>query len=151
MVIDVLENNEKYHCLHPLFGKAFSYIAETNLLQLPTGKYHIVDDSLIAIVNEYNTVDAAFEQCEAHKKYIDIQYIISGKEYIGHAFLTNQPPSQQYDAEKDYWLFADKPNFFSHLKAGEFAIFFPTDLHMPNIQILNPAPVKKLVLKVAVL
>lgn len=150
MVIDTLQNAILYYHLGPKFVKAFQYLTETDFSQVPKGKYEIDGTDIIAIVNEYNTVPASGEQMEAHKKYIDVQYIVSGQELIGHDFLHQQAPSKAYDAEADYWLFGQAPSFFSKMQQGMFAIFFPTDLHMPNIQVKDASPVKKVVIKVSV-
>lgn len=76
--------------------------------------------------------------------------MVSGSELIGHDFLGEQVPSRAYDETADYQLFAEHPVFFSRLEKGMFAIFFPTDLHMPNIRVSTPMPVKKVVIKIAV-
>ncbi|MDF2189898.1 YhcH/YjgK/YiaL family protein [Paraflavitalea sp. CAU 1676] len=150
MVIDTLENAALYNHLGPKFVKAFRYLSETDFSNVPKGKYEIDGTDVIAIVNEYDTVAASGEQMEAHKKYIDVQYIVRGEELIGHDFLRQQEPSKAYDDTNDFWLFGGKPSFFSHMKTGMFAIFYPTDLHMPNIQVQGAAPVKKVVMKVSV-
>jgi YhcH/YjgK/YiaL family protein len=105
---------------------------------------------MYAIVNEYDTVAASGEQMEAHKKYIDVQYIVQGEELIGHAFLGGQTPSQVYDEEKDFMLFGGEPSFFSTLQQGHFAIFFPGDLHMPGLMVKEKGRVKKVVVKITV-
>lgn len=150
MVIDTLENAALYENLGPRFALGFQYLRETDFSQVAKGKYEIDGTNLIAIVNEYDTIDQLGEQMEAHKKYIDIQYIVSGEELIGHDLLQQQVPSKAYDEENDFWLFADTPTFFSKMRAGMFAIFFPTDLHMPNIRVQEATPVKKVVLKLRV-
>jgi YhcH/YjgK/YiaL family protein len=150
MILDLLQNAKLYYALGPRFVKAFEYLASTDFTTVEKGKYELDGTSLFAIVNEYDTVDPLKEQMEAHKKYIDIQYMVAGAERMGHALLQSQTPSQAYDAEKDFWLFGDAPSFFSVVQQGMFAIFFPGDLHMPNIMIDAPAPVKKVVIKVAV-
>ncbi|MCK7554284.1 YhcH/YjgK/YiaL family protein [Chitinophaga sedimenti] len=150
MIIDTLQQAHLYAGLGPQFVKAFEYLTTTDVAALPKGKYEIDGQNIFAIVNEYDSVDAATEQMEAHKKHIDVQYIVSGAELIGHDFLVKQTPSKAYDEEADYMLFAEKPAFFSQLSQGCFAIFFPTDLHMPNIKIDAPAPVKKIVIKIRV-
>ncbi|WP_276481099.1 YhcH/YjgK/YiaL family protein [Paraflavitalea pollutisoli] len=150
MVIDTLENAALYENLGPRFAQGFKYLRETDFSQVAKGKYELDGTNLIAIVNEYDTIDQLGEQMEAHKKYIDVQYIVSGEELIGHDLLQQQVPSKAYDAENDFWLFADTPTFFSKMQAGMFAIFFPTDLHMPNIRVHEPTPVKKVVLKLRV-
>ncbi|MBO9205197.1 MULTISPECIES: YhcH/YjgK/YiaL family protein [Niastella] len=150
MIIDLLSNAHLYFNQGPLFKKAFEYLAQTDFSNVEKGKYELDGQNLFAIVNEYDTVNPANEQMESHKKYIDIQYIVSGAERIGHEFLKGQTPSKAYDEEKDFMLFGEKPSFFSVIQQGMFAVFFPHDLHMPNIMIDAPAPVKKVVIKVAV-
>ncbi|MCS3799291.1 YhcH/YjgK/YiaL family protein [Niastella sp. OAS944] len=150
MIIDLLSNAQLYYNQGPLFKKAFEYLANTDFSKVEKGKYELDGTNLFAIVNEYDTIATDNEQMESHKKYIDIQYIVSGAERIGHDLLTTQKPSKAYDDEKDFMLWGEKPSFFSVIKAGMFAVFFPHDLHMPNIMIDNAAPVKKVVIKVAV-
>ncbi|WP_143310899.1 YhcH/YjgK/YiaL family protein [Chitinophaga vietnamensis] len=150
MIIDTLQQASLYHGLGQRFITAFDYLARTDFTRLEKGKYEIDGSHIFAIVNEYDTVDASSEQMEAHKKYIDVQYIVQGEEMIGHNFMNGQQPSQAYSDSEDYMLFAEKPSFFTKLQQGHFAIFFPTDLHMPNLQVSAPAPVKKVVIKISV-
>ena len=150
MIIDLLSNAHLYYNQGPRFKKAFEYLAQTDFSKVEKGKYELDGTNLFAIVNEYDTVAPDNEQMESHKKYIDIQYIVTGVERIGHDFLQQQTPSKAYDTEKDFMLFAEKPSFFSILNQGMFAIFFPHDLHLPNIMIDTPVYVKKIVIKVSV-
>jgi len=150
MIIDLLSNAHLYYNQGPLFKKAFEYLAQTDFSKVEKGKYELDGQNLFAIVNEYDSVSPDNEQMESHKKYIDIQYIVTGGERIGHDFLKAQTPSKAYDEEKDFMLFGEKPSFFSVLQQGMFAIFFPHDLHMPNIMIDKAAYVKKVVIKVRV-
>ena len=150
MIIDLLKNAHLYYSLGARFKTAFEYLQKTDFTKLEKGKYEIDGENIFAIVNEYDTIDASTEQMESHKKYIDIQYIVYGAERIGHELLQQQVPSKAYDEEKDFMLFGEAPAFFSVLEQGMFAIFFPHDLHMPNLKIDGPQPVKKVVMKVAV-
>jgi YhcH/YjgK/YiaL family protein len=150
MVIDTLQNAALYYSLGPKFIKAFDYLANTDLTSITKGKYEIDGTDIFAIVNEYDTVPSSGEQLEAHKKYIDVQYIVRGQELIGHDWLRQQVPSKAYDETADYMLFGEPPSFFSRMEQGMFAIFFPTDLHMPNIMVNKASPVKKIVIKVSV-
>src|ERR1700755_2245584 len=115
MIIDTLQNAPLYQGLGAPFSKAFDYLANTDFSQVEKGKYEIDGTHVFAIVNEYDTVPASGQQMEAHKKHIDVQYIVSGHELIGHDFLQQQAPSKAYDDEKDFMLFAEKPAFFSTL------------------------------------
>jgi YhcH/YjgK/YiaL family protein len=150
MVIDSLQNADRYASLHPGFEAAFNYLRTAHLQAAAPGRHPINGDELFAIIQEYDTIDAAAEQMEAHKKYIDIQYMISGAELVGHALLSSQQPSKAYDAENDFMLFGEVPSFFTRMDTGTFMIFFPTDLHMPCIKEDVPVRVKKVVIKVRV-
>ncbi len=150
MVVDHLAQADKYKALHPGISKALDYLKNTDFMQMAVGRYELEGDKLTAIVNEYATVDAAAEQMEAHRKYIDVQYIVSGAEQMGIACFQNQTISKEYDVEKDYLLVADAPDYFIRVSPGMFTIFFPTDLHMPNLIDRESTTVRKVVMKVAV-
>lgn len=150
MILDTLENAYRYYGLGEKFIKAFEYLAQTDFSTLEKGKYEIDGKNIFAIVNEYETIDPSGEKMESHRKYIDVQYIVSGAELIGHDFMQEKQPSKAYSEEDDYMLFAEKPSFFSLLAQDHFAIFFPTDLHMPNLRVDTPGPVKKVVIKISV-
>jgi YhcH/YjgK/YiaL family protein len=147
MILDTLQNAHLYYGLGDRFITAFEYLKTTDFEKVEKGKYEIGDD-IFAIVNEYDTVDTADELMESHKKYIDVQYIVKGAELVGHDFLQEKVPSKAYDETADFMLFAETPVFFSRLDQGNFAIFFPSDLHMPNIKIDKPILVKKVVVKI---
>ncbi|MCW3121597.1 MAG: hypothetical protein JWQ38_1089 [Flavipsychrobacter sp.] len=95
-------------------------------------------------------MDSATEQMEAHRKYVDVQYMITGAELVGHMLYSGQVPSKEYSDAEDFMLFPDTPSFFSLFSAGTFMVFFPTDLHMPCIKVTETAKVKKIVIKVRV-
>lgn len=147
MVIDKIENAELYAHLSPLIKKAFRYIRETDFNALEPGKYVIEHDNLFSILMEYDTKDIKDCQLEAHRKYIDVQYMISGSELVGVTPYVSQAVTKAYSDEDDYALFAGDPSLI-RFEAGQFAIFFPGDLHMPGLKITESAKVKKAVLKV---
>jgi YhcH/YjgK/YiaL family protein len=150
MVIDHLHNAGKYYGLGNGIEKALRFLQEHDLLSLENGKHTIIEDKVFAIVQEYETKDPALEKLESHRKYIDVQYVVKGEERMGHALLKNQNPSRAYNADDDYMLFDEAPDFFSVVKEGMFTIFFPNDLHMPCIQHGATTQVKKIVFKIAV-
>ena len=150
MIIDRLENALTYNAVHKRISTAFWYLHTTNLAAIAPGKYEIEGDDLFAIVQEYDTLDAADEQMESHRKYIDVQYVVQGEELVGHALLNDQKVAKEYDADKDFILYADAPSFFTKMAAGTFMVFFPTDLHMPCVKVNESARVKKVVVKMKV-
>jgi len=150
MIIDSLSNAKKYFCVHPLFAKAFEYIQSQNLEMIEPGTYDISGDQLKAIVSDKagKTVEESTAKFECHDKHIDIQLCIKGKEKIG--WKPRNTCSQQkaeYNPEKDVTFFKDAPDMYFQLTGGQFAIFFPDDVHAPMI---GEGEIKKMVIKVKV-
>lgn len=149
MVIDKIENSGLYENLSPRIKKAFDYIKKTNFNQMEMGKHLIEGETIFCKLMEYETKDVKDCNLEAHHKYIDVQYIISGKEFIGITTLISQKPITNYD-EKDDYTFYQGPSSLVLLEAGQFAVFFPDDVHMPAIKTDAPAKLKKAVIKVLI-
>lgn len=150
MIIDDISQHQKYHSINRLFEQAFQYLTTTNFEAMPLGKVTLIPNQLYAIVNEYTTIPAEGELSEAHEKFIDIQYIVSGIEKIGVSFLANSTKHKPYQPEDDVTLFQNPPSFFAVLHPYQFTILFPTDVHLPNIVYKEPTIVRKVVMKVAV-
>lgn len=128
------------------------YLKNTNFSNLENGKYTILEDKVFAIVQDYNSKQKSEGKFEAHRKYIDIQFIVKGEEQIGVGKLDDFEESTKYDEEKDIVFLNPKATAkinFVKLKEKEFAIFYPNDAHMPSIAINLPSYVKKIVVKVA--
>jgi YhcH/YjgK/YiaL family protein len=147
MILDRLENAKHYFGLHPHIDEALTFLINGEFNQLPLGR-HSINPNLDAIIDEYETQAADTSQYEAHQRYIDVQYLIAGDEYMGIAPLTNQQPSQPYNDNEDYALYQIAGQMI-HVKSGMFVIFFPTDLHMPCIG-TPPRKIKKVVMKARV-
>lgn len=148
MIIDTLENASRYSGLHPLFAKAFDYIKMTGLEQTEPGKYDIDGENLKAVFMNKKGMSAAesIAKFECHNKNIDIQLCLAGSESIG--WKPRQDcilPKGDYNSEKDVQFYNDAPDMYFQLKPGQFAIFYPEDVHAPMI---GEGEIKKLVIKV---
>ena len=148
MIFDYINNLSKYERLSDNLATALSFISNTNLQNLDMGKHSINSDDIFYMIDEYKTKPSVEGKLEAHKKYIDIQTMISGSEYIGHALLSNQKVLRDYDELYDYTLYQGDATFIN-LVPGSFAIFYPNDLHMPGIDEYK-TDVKKMVIKVRI-
>lgn len=148
MVVDRLACAATYHGLSPLLRRALQHLAETDWHALPPGRHDVDGSRLFAIVSDYDTKPADDVPWEAHRRYIDVQYVLSGVERIGHAPLSRLDAGA-YDDGRDL-LPASGPGEFVTLDAGAFAILFPQDAHRPGVAVDAPQPVRKVVLKVAV-
>jgi len=150
MIIDTLSNASKYYSAHPLFAKAFEYIQHTNLDTIEMGKYEIDADNLKAIFSnkEGMSAEVSTSKFECHNKHIDIQLCISGNEEMGWKPREKcVTPNGGYNEEKDVQLYNDQPDTYFKLTDGQFAIFFPEDVHAPMI---GDKSIKKLVIKVKI-
>ena len=126
----------------------FNYLQQTDLSAVPAGTVQIDGDRVFAMIQEYNTKPRAQGFWESHRKYIDIQYVVSGVEQMGYVNIA-QVSNGAYDADKDLIMHEGSGSFIL-LPAGMFTLLFPNDVHMPQIAVDNPHPVKKVVVKVAV-
>ena len=149
MILDHLHNAHLYESMHPLFAKVFEYLKKTDFTVVENGKYELAGEDLFAIVNSYYTEPREVRKWEAHRKYIDIQYMVSGTEEMAVAPLHTMKIIQPYQQENDYALF-EGPGDTITVSAGFFTIFYPTDVHMPNLIHQQTCHVKKVVLKVRV-
>ena len=149
MIVDTLQNASKYFSVHPLFAKAFEYINKTDWANTEVGKYDI-DNGLKSILSNGpgKTKEVSIAKFECHNKNIDIQFCIKGNELIGwkprEKCITE---NGGYNEEKDVQFYSDAPDMYFQLTDGQFAIFFPEDVHAPMI---GEGEIRKLVIKVKI-
>jgi len=149
MIIDTLQNAPRYFSVHPLFAKAFEFIGQTDLANAPDGKSDIGEGLKAIFSNKAGTTaEASVAKFECHNEHIDIQLCINGVETIGwkprEKCVTE---NGGYNPDKDVQLYHEQPDIYFQLTNGQFAIFFPEDVHAPMI---GDGVIKKLVLKVKI-
>lgn len=149
MILDHLSNAALYQFANPLIQRGLEFLKSTPMASLPLGRTDIDGDRLLAINQEYPTKPLTECFWEAHRKYIDIQYMISGQERIDYAPIDSLEIAVPYDAAKDRAELTGAGSSLE-LSAGMFAIFYPHDAHRPCVQAMESARVKKIVLKAAV-
>ncbi len=139
-----------YAAHQEMWDKAFAFLKNSDLSNMPLGRVEL-GDQMYANIEEYIPREHENTRFEAHRKYIDIQYIIAGKEIIGLTDIKNMTVIESYNAEKDI-EFGTAPEF-TGLKAvpGIFFLFFPDDAHRPCMRDgNNEEMVRKVVVKVPV-
>jgi biofilm protein TabA len=151
MILDTLPLWQRYAAIHPRFAAAFSFLDGVTPATAD-GRHDIDGDALYALVQRYRTRSAAGMQLEAHRRYIDVQFIARGREVIHWAPLASlSEVTLPYDTTKDAGLFAlPAATVPLRLVAGQFAILFPDDAHAPCCAWDEPEDVLKVVVKVAV-
>lgn len=152
MIVDHITQSSEYCGLHPRLEAAFAYLRNTDFSTLEDGRYAIQGDDMYALVVTYDTEspDSENRRFETHERYIDVQYVRSGRECIYSCHRNDLRQATEYDAEKDVTFYEHGDGMALNLKDGYWAVFFPQDAHMPGCIWNAPETVKKVVVKVRV-
>lgn len=148
MIKDKLSNAKIYFGISANLKKGFEWLINNDLKNIEDGKYIIEGDKIFANVQSYNTKDDA--PYEGHRKYIDIQYMIEGKEKIGITNYENCTTLEAYNEEKDIEFLNSENKSYQILEEGDFLVFFPQDAHQPALNLNEKLFVKKVIVKVAI-
>lgn len=138
--------------MDPKMEKAVHFLTHENLEKLTPGTIPVDGNQVYVKVMNYSTVPDEELKYEAHKKYIDIHYVISGKEAIMYLDTRKMDTVDEYNPEKD--VFHGNPRRKEDvsrvvLSAGDLAIAYPTDAHAPKGMVGQAAMIHKIVIKIA--
>ena len=148
MILDTLDQAERYKSLHPLFARAFDFLRSTDLLALAPGKHAVEGEDLFAIVEHCAGRTRAQARLESHRRYIDIQLVLEGVDEMGWRPLAQcTRPLGEFDSARDIRFYDDAPSSWLATPAGSFCMFFPDDAHAP---LVSDGMVRKVVMKIAV-
>ncbi len=132
------------------WDRAFSFLSEQNLASLNPGRHELEGENLYANIEEYVTKNEEDTKYEAHKKYADIQYLITGEEKIGVVPLERTTITDLYNSEIDASFSIASIDNFRIAAPGRFFVFFPNDAHRPGVKSGENQKVKKVVVKVRI-
>ena len=149
MIIDNIKNAVLYYGIGEKIRKALKFLEETDFSGIEPGKYEIDGTDLFYMVQHYKARQLADSVWEAHKKYIDIQYVFWGEEIIGYSHIDVLSIKKPYDESGDAVLLDGKGDFCT-VKSGFFMILNPEDAHMPGVSTGKQEDIKKVVVKIAV-
>lgn len=147
MIVDTLENLEKYKEVNPLFPKVVEFLKTHDLSSLEIGKIELQGSDLFIKVAQAKPKTKEQAKIEAHKNYLDIQIPVSNTEVMGYTPLKDCKEATAYNVEKDVLFFGGLADSYLTVKPGMFAIFFPQDGHAPGV---TPDGLKKVIVKVRV-
>ena len=148
--IDKVQFAKQYHLNQAEWDKAFAYLKNTDLKMLATGRHEIDGDNVYASVTEAPTKDYDKTAFESHRKYIDLQYVITGEENMAKAPVSSLAVFKPYNETTDLANYTGEGKIF-RVPAGTFMLFFPTEAHRPNITPGGNKVVKKIVIKIKVM
>ena len=150
MIIDSIKNIETYKVLSSDIYEGLKFIAKSNSdIKLGT---HTLNNNVIAIVSEYETIESFERGFEAHKHVIDIQYPIIGVERVKWSPIEDMDVNIPYDKSQDRTFFKNPHINSTHVDIGNgiFAIMFPSDGHGPQHYVTQPELIKKITIKVSI-
>ena len=149
MIIDKIENIGIYTGMSEKIAKSLNILKNIDLSMPPDIKHE--EHDFFYMLQKYQTGPAKEKKLEAHKNYIDIQYIVNGEEILEYSLIDNLELVQTYDEQKDvaFYKTPDDVNKIV-LKSGMYCILFPNDGHNLRIQVKQPTEVLKVLVKVKV-
>jgi len=149
MIIDVIQNAEFYYGLSDKMEIALKFLKENKFEEMAAGRYEILGDKVYALVQEYTPKEIEEYEYEAHRKYIDIQFVVSGKERMAYSYIDNLSISKEYDEIKERLRLKGNGDLIT-VKENSFVIFMPSDAHAPCLKLDDCSHVKKVVVKVSI-
>lgn len=131
-------------------NEAVAIIQSLNYEEMELGK-KVINDDLYLLIQKYESKDPAVARHEAHKNYVDIQYVVEGKEAIEIAPVSAMEVDEPYSEERDVVFFKQPAQAATFvLTDGGYAVLYPEDSHKPGIAVGEPTTVKKIVGKVRI-
>ncbi len=131
---------------------ALEHLKQTDFSTLPAGNYEVQGRDIHVMVFDMDTKNFAETRAEVHRQYIDVQFLYSGSEKMGVASDTgNNVVSEDLLEERDLLFYTGMENESTlTMTPGSFAVLMPSDVHRPGIAVDQPAPIRKVVVKVRV-
>jgi YhcH/YjgK/YiaL family protein len=148
MIFDKISNIDAYKGIHPGVFKGLEILRDTDFSKFDDTRYYVDGEDLFFFLTTYET-QLVNDTPEAHIKYIDIQCLLYGKEYMNVGALEDMTDEVLPRPEGDI-RFYHGPTDTVTLCPGKFAVLFPCDAHAPNIAVGTPETVRKVVVKVKV-
>ncbi|MBU3217967.1 YhcH/YjgK/YiaL family protein [Clostridium estertheticum] len=147
---DIKNINDMEKVLPKSIIKVINYLKESDFLSMKPGVYKIEGEDIFAQVVDITTREKAEVNPEVHKKYIDVQFSVEGKEKIGFARDTgNNEVLEDLLNEKDikfYKSIDDEIDLI--MNKGSFVVLFPNDVHRPGCLIGGHCLIRKVIVKI---
>lgn len=130
--------------------RALNYLKSNDMAAMEAGVYDIEGKNLYVQVLNVVTDEAKNKKPEVHRNYVDLQFSPAGNERIGFVPDNGKNNSPEgYLEERDIQFYESvEDEVFLNMTAGSFAVFFPWDVHRPGCAVHEPAPIRKVVIKI---
>lgn len=149
MIFDTISNKHNYRS-DKLLSKALDYLEQTTVATMPQSSVVLINEVMFA--NPITLISKPENDCmfEAHKKFIDLHYILDGVEGIATANLSMLKETVPFNSEQDIGFYTGAKDGQYFLKPGQFMVCWPSEAHKIAIMKDNPGTIKKLVVKIRV-
>ena len=144
MIICPWKDIKKYAPLLPGIEEAFDAVNAMTDYEVKT--YPLSNNNRFFVVTGTTKEP---DVAEAHRNYLDLQYIVKGKEVVGWADLAACTPAGEFNVEKDIGMYSGD-FVFTTINEGICYVVFPEDAHMPGRHLDVPNDFVKVVVKLKV-
>ena len=149
MIFTNLKDELQNKSLSKKIYECIKFTGENDLKKYETGKYEVPGTEIKMNIDNYNTKSEDNGMWESHLKYLDVQIMLEGQEYIAVNNIHNLEEEERH-VENDFLKHKGPELFRVLLKAGDVLVFYPEDVHMPGLQVEKSENVKKVVFKIDV-
>ena len=146
MIICPYKELKRYETAIPGLAEAMELIE--NLQSFEPATYPLSGGNKI-LVQKGTTKPVETALIEAHRKYLDVQYVVEGSEVVGWAPLEAMMPAEDFNEDKDFGMYTGKCEFLN-IPAGRCYVVYPEDGHMPCVHLEQPTEYTKIVVKLKV-
>ncbi|MGL5964700.1 MAG: YhcH/YjgK/YiaL family protein [Fusobacteriaceae bacterium] len=150
MILDSFCNPLNQMRYPKVLEETIEYLRKLDFNGIPVGRHEIKGDDIFINIAEYNSFPREERIIEAHREYVDIQFITEGEEKIGFGvFSDKNVVKEKYDSSRDLLVYEKIENEFDLiLTPGVFAVFFTEEPHRPCVMVDGAVKVKKYVVKI---
>ena len=149
MIFDRLNNLSKYSVI-PNLDSVLGFLKKNDVMALAEGDIEINGRDVYVKVLNYHPKTEQENSFETHRRYMDVQVVVHGREKMQVVDAQELSPTMNYDEKNDYQFFSANRNI-SDIVVGEkeFIVFFPGEAHKPGcLYCQSKDPVRKLVFKI---
>ena len=146
MILDRLDNADTYAAVDGL-ADAFAFLRRGGFDELASGRHEVGGERMYVMVNRYTTKAPSELPYEAHRAWLDVHYIVSGRETLYWEDTAALPPGEGYQADGDAELYRHDGGMPVVLEPGMFVVLYPQDAHKPGCVAGSAVPTVKVVVK----
>lgn len=147
MIYDTLDHISQYEGIQDRIMTGLRFLAETDFSTWADGTFELDSDRIKVLLLSYTT-RTENNTPEAHKSYLDIQYLIEGEEIFGVAPVEEMTELVEAHPDRDVWFYRG-PVEQVLVSGKRFIALWPGDAHAPEIAPKGlPSPCRKCVVKV---